>query len=57
MSELLKVDLIFISPFHFYFIFSFIFKLRLGLEGQDHAVIQQVTSDNMVTSHIMHERI
>ena len=27
VSELLKVDLIFISPFHFYFIFSFIFDL------------------------------
>jgi len=27
LSELLKVDLIFILPFHFYFIFSFIFDL------------------------------
>ena len=49
--------------FLFYFIFSFIFDLfsifrtRVRLEGQDHAVTQQVTSDDMVTSHMTHRRM
>jgi len=44
---------IFFSHFYFYFyLFSFILflELGLGLEGQDHAVTQQVTS------HITHKR-
>ena len=62
MSRMKEVDLIFfIFPFSFYFIFdlfSFILFLEpgLGLEWQDHAVTQQVTSDDMVTSHMTHRR-
>jgi len=52
----------------FYFLFSFLLsfdlfpiilflELGLGLEWQDHAVTQQITSDNRVTSHIIHERM
>ena len=45
-----EVDLIF-PYFLFSFLFSFILflELGLGLEWPDHAVTQQVTSDDMVT--------
>jgi len=59
VSRTKKVDLIF-SYFYFIFdLFSFILflELGLGLESQDHAVTQQVTSDDMVTSHMTHGRI
>ena len=49
----------FFSYFYFLFdLFSFILFLELGLrlEWQYHAVTQQVTSDDMVTSHITHGR-
>ena len=47
---------IFLSHSYFLFdLFSIILflELGLGLEWQDHAVTQQVTSDDMVTNHIM----
>jgi len=50
---------IFIFFSHFYFLFnlfSFILFLELGLEWQDYAVTQQVTSDDMVTSHMIHKK-
>ena len=39
-------------------LFSFILFLELGLEleWQDHAVTQQVTSDDTVTGHMIHRR-
>jgi len=53
-----EVDLTFlIFLFYFYFLFdlfSFILFLEPGLEGQDHTVTQQVTSGDMVTSHMTH---
>ena len=60
MSRTQEVDLTFLIFFS-YFCFdllSFILflELGLGLEGQDHAVAQQVTSDDMVTSHRTHGR-
>jgi len=46
------------SYFYFSFdLFSFILFLEPGLEGQDYTVTQQVTSDNMVTSHMTHRRM
>jgi len=47
--------------FLFYFLFQFrsiflFLELGLGLEGQYHAVTQQVTSDDTVTSHTTHRR-
>ena len=47
---------------YFYFLFDLCFfilflELGLGLEWQDHAVTQQVTSDDTVTSHMTHRRI
>ena len=63
MSRTKEVDLIiFIFSFSFYFLFdlfSFILFLEpgLGLEWQDHAVTQQVTSDDIVTSHMIHRRM
>jgi len=62
MSRLQEVDLDFLIFFsHFYFIFdlfSFILflELGLGLEWWDYAVIQHITSDDMVTSHMTDER-
>jgi len=62
VSRSLKVDLIFISLFHFIFIFIFIFDLfsifrtRVSVKWQDHAVTQQVTSDDTVTSHMIHRK-
>ena len=49
----------FFSYFYFLFdLFSFILflELGLGLEWQDRAVTQQVTSDDTVTSHMMYGR-
>jgi len=61
MSRIQEVDFsYFLFLFLFYFIldlFSFILFLELGLEGQDHAVTQQVTSGDTVTSHIIHGRM
>ena len=44
--------------FFLFDLFSFILflELGLGLEWRDHAVTQQVTSDDMVTSHMTHRR-
>ena len=57
MQEVDLTFLIFFSHFYFLFdLFSFILFLELGLEGQDHAVIQQITLGNVVTSCIMHGR-
>ena len=59
MSRTKKVDLIFfLFSFLIYFLFdlfSFILflELRLGLECQDHAVTQQVTSED--TDHKSHD--
>ena len=56
----LNIFTIFFSYFYFLFdLFPFILFLGLGLrlEWQDHAVTQQVTSDDIVTSHITHERM
>ena len=59
MSRIKKVDLtVFLFPFLTYFLFdlfSFILflGLGLGLERQDHAVTQQVTSDD--TGHKSHD--
>ena len=50
----LNVFLFFFS--HFIFFYS-ILKLELGLEWQDHTVTQEVTSDDIVTSHIIHGRM
>ena len=47
-------SLIFIL-FSIYFIFFS--ELGLGLEWQDHTVTQQVTSDDTVTSHMIHGRM
>ena len=61
VSRLPKVDLVFLIFFsYFYFLFnlfSFILflELGLGLEWQYHAVTQEVTSDDMVTSHLVVE--
>ena len=58
LSRLQEVDLVFLIFFsYFYFLFNLFFfilflELGLGLEWQDHAVTQQVTSDDMVTSHM-----
>ena len=61
-----EVDLIFsyflIFFSHFYFIFDLFpfilfLELGLGLEWQDHTITQQVTSDDMVTSHMTHKRM
>jgi len=61
MSRMQEVDLTFLILFsYFYFsfdLFSFILFLEPGLEGQDYTVTQQVTSDNMVTSHMTHRRM
>jgi len=61
MSRTKEEDLIsFYFPYSFFpfDLFSFISILELGLELelQDHAVTQQVTLANMVTSHIIHGR-
>ena len=60
LSRSLKVDLTFISPFHFIFILFFIFDLcsifrsRVRVKWQkDHAVTWQVTSDDTDTSHMI----
>ena len=56
----LNIFPIFFSYFYFLFdLFPFILFLELGLrlKWQDHAVTQQVTSDDTVTSHITHERM
>jgi len=45
--------------FLFYFSFSIYFlflELGLGLSDEDHTVTWQVTSDDMVTSHMMQRR-
>ena len=58
MSKTQEVNLNF-SYFYFLFdLFSFILllELELGLEWQDHAVTPQVTSDDMVTSHMTYRR-
>ena len=61
MSRIQEADLTFFILFsHFYLLFnlfSFILFLDLGLEWQDYAVTQQVTSDDMVTSYMTHGRI
>ena len=58
-----KGGLNFYLSFSFFILFSLSFliyflflELGLGLEGQDHAVTQQVTSDDTVTSHMTHRR-
>ena len=62
MSKTQEVDLNFSYFFsYFYFLFNLLpvmlfLELGLRLEGQDHAVTQHVTSDNMVTSHKSHRR-
>ena len=57
LSRTQEVDLTFLIFFsYFYFIFLILF-LELGLEEQDHAVTQQVTSGDTATSHMMYERI
>ena len=61
MSRMKERDLIsFYFPCSFFpfDLFSFISILELGLELelQDHAVTQQVTPADMVTSHMMHGR-
>jgi len=50
--------LFFIFIFYFY-LFSFILflELGLGLEWQDHAVTQQVTSDDTVTSYMTYRKM
>ena len=56
----LSIFLFFIFYFYFIFdLFSFILflELGLGLEWQDHAVTQQVTSEDMVTSYMTHRRV
>ena len=45
--------ILFSLSFSIYFLFL---ELGLGLEWQDHAVTQQVTSDDTVTSHMIHRR-
>jgi len=58
MQEVDLTFLIFFSYFYFIFdLFSFILFLELELEGQDHAVTQQVTSGDIVMSHMTHGRI
>ena len=58
MQEVNLTFLIFFSYFYFLFnLFFFILFLELGLEEQDHAITQQVTSGDMVTSHMMHGRM
>jgi len=42
---------------YFYFPLFYFWNLGLGLEWQNHAVTQQVTLNNTVTSHRMHGRI
>jgi len=57
MQEVDLIFLIFFSYFYFIFdLFSFILFLEPGLEEQDHTVTQQVTSGNMVMSHMTHGR-
>ena len=43
--------------FSSYFLLFYFLELGLGLEWQDHGVTQQVTSDNMVTSHMAQGRM
>ena len=63
LSRMQEIDLTFlIFFFPFYFIFNLFFfmlflELGLGLEWQDHAVMQQVISDDMVISHITYRRM
>ena len=58
MQEMDLTFLIFFAYFYFIFdLFFFTLFLELGLEGQDHAVTQQVTSGDTVTSHITYGRI
>ena len=53
LSRMQEVDLTFLI----FNLFSFILFLELGLEKQDYAVTQQVTSGDTVTSHMTHRRI
>jgi len=53
----------FYFPFHFILFFLFLFfiyflflELGLGLIDEDHAVTSQVTSDDMVTSHMIQKK-
>jgi len=63
VSKSQEVNLVFSIFFsHFYFLFNLFpiilfLELGLGLEWPDHTVTQQVTSDDIVTSHMMHGRI
>jgi len=62
MSRSQEADLVF-SYFLFLFLFSFqfiflysIFRTRIRVRVTIYAVTQHVTSDDMVTSHMMHRR-
>jgi len=59
-KEFVKNERSGLNIFLFSFLISIFFilflELELGVEWQDHAVTQQVTSDDMVTSHMMHGR-
>ena len=61
LSRMQEVDLTFLIFFsYFYFLSNIFFSilfLEPGLEGQDHTVTQQVTSDDMVTSYMMYKRM
>ena len=62
VSRFQEVNLAFLILFSYFdFIFDLFFfilflELGLGVGERNHAVTQQVTSDDMVTSHIMHGR-
>ena len=52
------LPLSFLFYFHFYFQSIFLFlELGIGLRDKDHTVTRQVTSDDMVTSHMMQRRM
>jgi len=55
VSKLQEVDLVFSIFFSIYFHYS-IFRTRVRIRVKDHAVTQQVTSDDMVTSHMIYGR-
>jgi len=59
VSRSQKRDLIFTSLFFFSFSFLtyFLFlELGMGRSDKDHTITRQVTSDNVVTSHMMQRR-
>jgi len=58
VSRLQEVNLAFLIFDFLFDLFSFILflELWLGVGGQDHTVTQQVTSDDIVTSHMTHRR-